>query len=82
MERRVCRNKKYNNRKWREDCRARIFSLFRQRLQSKQEELEGEEEMKHQQRIAIMKDLLMNIRSKESMDVKNRWGRGAVCEGL
>ena len=56
---------------------ARIFSLFReynlQRLQSKQEESTEEEEMKQQQRMAIMKDLIKNIRSKGRMDAKNRW---------
>ena len=44
-----------------------------QRLQSKQEELIEEEEMKQQQRMAIMKDLIQKIRSKGSMDAKNRW---------
>ena len=29
--------------------------------------------MKQQQRMAIMKDLLKKIRSKGSMDAKNRW---------
>ena len=56
---------------------ARIFSLFReynlQRLQSKQEEPTEEEEMKQQQRTAVMKDLIKTIRSKGSMDAKNRW---------
>ena len=64
--------------KWREDCWARIFSFFReynlQRLQSKQEELTEEEEMKQQQRMAIMNDLIKKVRSKGSMDAKNhRW---------
>ena len=52
------------------------FSLFSehnlQRLQSKQEELTEEEEMKQQQRKAIMKDVIKKIRSKGSMDAKNR----------
>ena len=52
--RRVRKNKTYRIRKWREDCWARTFSLFRecnlQRLQSKQEESTEEEEMKQQQR--------------------------------
>ena len=65
--RRVRRSKKYRIRKWRADCWARIFSLFReynlQRLQNKQEESTEEEEMK-QQRMAIMKDLLRKIRRK------------------
>ena len=58
--RRVRKSKRYRIRKWREDCWARIFSLFRednfQRQQNKQEELTEEEEMKEQQRMAIMKD--------------------------
>ena len=37
------------------------------RLQSKQEELTEEEEMKQQQRMAIMEDLLKKIRSKGRM---------------
>ena len=52
------------------------FSLFGednlQRLQRKQEESTGEEEMKLQQRMMIMKDLTKNIRSKERMNAKNR----------
>ena len=44
-----------------------------QRLQSKQEELTEEEEMKQQQRVAIMKDLIKKTRSEGSMDAKNRW---------
>ena len=45
-----------------------------QRLQSKQEELTEEEEMKQQQRMAIMNDLIKKVRSKGSMDAKNhRW---------
>ena len=44
-----------------------------QRLQSKQEELTEEEEMKQQQRMAVMKDLIKKIRSKGRMDAKNRW---------
>ena len=71
------RSKKYRIRKWREDCWARLFSFSReynlQRLQSKQEEPTEEEEMKQQQRMAIMKDLIKKIRSKGSMDAQNRW---------
>ena len=43
------------------------------RQQSKQEELTAEEEMKPQQRMVIMKDLIRKIISKERMDAKNRW---------
>ena len=53
------------------------FSLFReynlQRLQSKHEELTEEEEMKQQQRMAIMKELIKKSRSTGRMDAKNRW---------
>ena len=47
------RSIKNRMRKWREDCLARIFALFReynlQRLQSKQEESTEGEEMKQLQ---------------------------------
>ena len=75
--RRVRKNKKYRIREWREDCWARVFSLFReynlQRRQSKQEESTEEEEMKKQQRSAFVKDLIRKIKSKGRMDAKNRW---------
>ena len=73
----VRKSRKYRIRKWREDCWARIFSLFREfnlrRLQIKQEESTEEEEMTQQQRMAIMKDLIKKITSKGRMDAKNRW---------
>ena len=73
----VRENKRYRRRKWREDCWARIFSLFGeynlQRQQSKQEELTEEEGMKQQQRMVIMRDLIRKIRSTGRMDAKNRW---------
>ena len=69
--------KSYEIRKWREGCWARIVSLFReynlQRLQSKQEKLTEEEEMKQQQSMAFMKDLMKKIRSNGRMDARNRW---------
>ena len=75
--RRVRNSRKYRIRKWGEDCWAIIFALFRecnlQRRQSKQDELTEEEEMKQQQRMAIMKNLIKTIRSKGRMDVQNRW---------
>ena len=56
---------------------GKSFSLFReynlQRLESKQEDPTGEEEMKQQQRMAIIEDLIRNIRSKGRMNAKNRW---------
>ena len=56
--RRVRKSKKCRITKWREDCWARIFALFRdhnsQRLQSKQKESAEEEEMKQQQRLKII----------------------------
>ena len=65
------------NKKWRENCWARVFSLFRennlQRLQNKQEESTEGEEMKQQQRMKIMKDVIMKIRLKGRMDAENRW---------
>ena len=64
-------------RKWRQECWARIFSLFReynlQRLQSKQEESTEEEEMMQQQRMMIMKGLTKKMRSKGRMDTESRW---------
>ena len=44
-----------------------------QRLQIKQEEQTEEEEMKQQQRMTIMKDLIKNLISKGSKDAQNRW---------
>ena len=70
--RRVRKSKKYRIRKWREDCWAKIFSLFRE-YNLQQEESTEEEEMTQQQRMAIMKDLLKKITSKGRMDAKNRW---------
>ena len=46
---------------------------FAASAKSKQEESTVEEEMKQQQRIAIMKDLMKKIRSEGTMDAKNRW---------
>ena len=69
----------YRIRKWGEDSLGKKFvSLFTeynlQRLQSKQEVSNRRaEEMKQQQRMAIMKDLIKKIRSKGSMDAQNRW---------
>ena len=74
--RRVRKGMKHRIRKWREDCCARIFALFReynlQRMQSKQDELtEGDE--KQQQRMKILKDFTQTIRSRGRMDAENRW---------
>ena len=44
-----------------------------QRLQSKQEESTEEEEVKQQQRVAIVEGLTKKIRSRGRMDAKNRW---------
>ena len=75
--RRVRKNKKYRISMWGEDCWARTFPLFReynlQRLQCKQEESTKEEEMKQQQRMTTMKDLIKKIRSKGRMDAESRW---------
>ena len=78
--RRVC-----EIRQWGEDCRARIFYLFReynlQRQQSKQEELTEEEEMKQQQRMVIMHDLRKKIKSKGRIQ-QPLVCLGVACEGL
>ena len=70
-------NKKYKIRKWRDDCWARIFSLFReynlQRVQSIHEDSTEGEEMKRQERMKVMKDMTKQIRSKGRMDAENRW---------
>ena len=54
-----------------------FFYLFRaynvQSLHCKQEESTEEEEMKLQQIMVIMKDLIRKIRSEGRMDAKNRW---------
>ena len=75
--RRVRKNKRCKVRKRLEDCWAKDFSLFNkynlQRQQSKQDELTEEGEMRQQQRMAFMKDLIKKIRSKGRMDAKNRW---------
>ena len=82
--RKVSKNKRFKIRKWREDCWAIIFSLFRennlQRLQSKQEESTEEEETKQQQRMAIMKDLMKKIRSKRKGGCMV--GLGVASKGL
>ena len=81
--RRVRRSKKYGIRKWREDCWARIFALFReynlQSLQRKQEESTEGEEMQQQQRMKIMKDLTKKIRSKGRMDAQKTDGWLLSC---
>ena len=73
----VRKNKKDKIRDWEEDCRARIFALFReynlQRRQSNPEESTEEEEMKQQQRMVIMKDLRKKIRSEGRVGAKSRW---------
>ena len=72
--RRVRKNKNQRTRKWRDDCWAGNFSLFRiynlQRLQSMHEDSTEEEEMKQQQGMNIMKDLTKKIRSEGRMDAK------------
>ena len=44
-------------RKWREDCWARIFSWFRELMQSMREGSTEEEEMKQQQRKKVMNNM-------------------------
>ena len=86
MEKSAKKSKKNRIRKWEEDCWARIFSFFL-RIQfaasAKQEESTVEEEMKQQQRMAIMKDLIKKNRSKGSTDAtKSLVGRGVACDRL
>ena len=56
---------------------GKIFSLFReynlQHLQSKQEESTEEQEIKQQQRMVIMKDMIRKIRPKGRMDAQGGW---------
>ena len=65
-------------RKWREECWARTYSLFKdfnlQRLQRNQEESTEEEEVKQQQRMMIMKDLTKKIRTEEKWTLKTCGG--------
>ena len=60
-----------------EDCRARIFALFReynlQRRQSMHEDSTDQEEMRRQQRMKVMKDMTKKLRSKRRMDAGKRW---------
>ena len=75
--RRVRRSRKNRLRKWREDCWARIVTLFRdynlQRLQSMHEDWTEGEEMKRQQRMKVMKDMTKKIRSKGRMYASSSW---------
>ena len=53
------------------------------RLQCDQEESTEEHEMKQQQRMAIMKDLIKKIRSKRKHGCQEPLvGLGVACEGL
>ena len=66
--RRVREGRKYNIRKWREDCWAKIFALFKEynlrRLKGMHEDLTEGEEVKRQSRMTIMKDMTKKTRSK------------------
>ena len=66
--RRVRKNRKYRIRKWRADCWAGIFALFReynlQRLQRMREDSTEGEEMTRQQRMKVMKDVTKIVISK------------------
>ena len=65
---RVRKSRKYRTRKWREDCWARIFALFReynlQRLQNMHEDSTEGEEITRQESMKVMKDVTKKIRSK------------------
>ena len=77
LEWRTVRKKKKGKIQSKRVARGKNFSLFRQyhlqRQQSKQEDLTEVGEMKQQQRMAIIEDLIRNIRSKGRMNAKNRW---------
>ena len=64
-------------RKWREDCWVRIVALFREYNLQRRQIMHGdsteEEEMRRQQRMKMMKDMMKKIRSKGRMDAEIRW---------
>ena len=63
--RRRRRSRKYKIRKWREDSWARIFALFReynlQRRPSTHEDSTEKEEMRRQQRMKVVKDMMKKV---------------------
>ena len=67
----------YETRKWCEDCRAKIFSWFReydlQRKQGMQESRTEKEEMKQLQRMKVITEMTKNITSKGRTDANNIW---------
>ena len=70
--------KKYQPRKWGEDCWERFFSWFTendlQRKKGMQEsQREEEEEMRQQQRMKVMTDMTRKIKPKGRMDARNSW---------
>ena len=48
--------RKYRIRKWREDCWAIIFALFRKYNLKRRQSMHEDEEMWRQQRMKVMKD--------------------------
>ena len=79
----VRRIKKYQLRKWSEDCWARIFSWFReynlQRKQGLQEGQTGKEEMRQRQRMKVTKEMLRKIRANGRTDANNSWWVSDLC---
>ena len=69
----VQRAKKYQPRKWSEDCWARIFSYDLQRKQGMQEGQTAKEEMRQQHCMEVLKDMTRKIRAKGRMDVNHSW---------
>ena len=69
-------SRKHIMREWGEDCWAIIFALFReynlQRLQSMHEDSTEGDEVKRQQRMKVMKEMMKKIRPKERIDAGNR----------
>ena len=72
---RVRRSRMHRIRKWREDCWARMFALFKeynlQRLKSMHENSTDEAAAKNEDHEG---DVTKRIRSKGRVDADNRWG--------
>ena len=67
------KRKSWTSTKFKKSKRGALKGRDLQRLQNKQEESTEVEEMKQQQRMAIMRDLKKRNRSKGRMDAQNRW---------
>ena len=60
-----------------EDCWAKVFSLFRkynlERRKGMQESRTGKDEMKQQQRMKIIAEMIRNIKAEGRMDANSSW---------